>query len=149
MQNFLLFCPFIYYHKAIKWWQKSVRNLRRQRLERKTMSWQQFLKIPGCQSSLNSKYRFVVPFLSSIRKKNSMTTITNNNCRFYLYRHYHHGVIRRVSRFFQRTLSWALSTMVNSSLTYEILMYLNSFYFGMFATCEIGEKSENDKLLDV
>jgi transmembrane protein 216 len=29
--------------------------------------------------------------------------------------------------------------MVNSSLTYEILMYLNSFYFGMFATCEIGE----------
>jgi len=28
--------------------------------------------------------------------------------------------------------------MVNSSLTYEILMYLNSFYFGMFATCEIG-----------
>lgn len=28
--------------------------------------------------------------------------------------------------------------MVNTSLTYEILMYLNSFYFGMFATCEIG-----------
>lgn len=29
--------------------------------------------------------------------------------------------------------------MVNASLTYEILMYLNSFYFGMFAICEIGE----------
>lgn len=28
--------------------------------------------------------------------------------------------------------------MVNASLTYEILMYLNSFYFGMFAACEIG-----------
>jgi transmembrane protein 216 len=28
--------------------------------------------------------------------------------------------------------------MVNSSLTYEILLYLNSFYFGMFATCELG-----------
>lgn len=28
--------------------------------------------------------------------------------------------------------------MVNSSLTYEILMYLNSFYFGMFAACELG-----------
>ena len=28
--------------------------------------------------------------------------------------------------------------MVNTSLSYEILMYLNSFYFGMFATCEIG-----------
>lgn len=28
--------------------------------------------------------------------------------------------------------------MVNPSLTYEILMYLNSFYFGMFAACEIG-----------
>lgn len=28
--------------------------------------------------------------------------------------------------------------MANYSLTYEILMYLNSFYFGMFATCEIG-----------
>lgn len=27
---------------------------------------------------------------------------------------------------------------MNTSLTYEILMYLNSFYFGMFATCEIG-----------
>jgi hypothetical protein len=29
--------------------------------------------------------------------------------------------------------------MVNSSLTYEILMYLNSFYFGMFSICELGE----------
>lgn len=28
--------------------------------------------------------------------------------------------------------------MVNSSLTYEILLYLNSFYFGMFAACELG-----------
>lgn len=28
--------------------------------------------------------------------------------------------------------------MVNSSLTYEILLYLNSFYFGMFAACEAG-----------
>lgn len=28
--------------------------------------------------------------------------------------------------------------MVNSSLAYEILLYLNSFYFGMFAACEIG-----------
>lgn len=27
--------------------------------------------------------------------------------------------------------------MVNSSLAYEILLYLNSFYFGMFAICEI------------
>lgn len=30
--------------------------------------------------------------------------------------------------------------MVDSSLTYEILMYLNHFYFGMFATCELGEE---------
>lgn len=28
--------------------------------------------------------------------------------------------------------------MVNSSLIYEILLYLNSFYFGMFAVCEFG-----------
>ncbi|XP_012275581.1 transmembrane protein 216 [Orussus abietinus] len=28
--------------------------------------------------------------------------------------------------------------VMNSSLTYEILMYLNSFYFGMFAVCEVG-----------
>lgn len=28
--------------------------------------------------------------------------------------------------------------MVNSSLAYEILLYLNSFYFGMFAACELG-----------
>ncbi|XP_067013356.1 transmembrane protein 216 [Anabrus simplex] len=28
--------------------------------------------------------------------------------------------------------------MVNSSLTYEILLYLNSFYFGLFAFCEFG-----------
>ena len=28
--------------------------------------------------------------------------------------------------------------MVNSSLAYEILLYLNSFYFGMFACCELG-----------
>lgn len=28
--------------------------------------------------------------------------------------------------------------MVNASLAYEILMYLNSFYFGMFAACELG-----------
>lgn len=28
--------------------------------------------------------------------------------------------------------------MANSSLAYEILLYLNSFYFGMFAACEIG-----------
>ena len=28
--------------------------------------------------------------------------------------------------------------MVNPSLGYEILLYLNSFYFGMFATCELG-----------
>lgn len=27
---------------------------------------------------------------------------------------------------------------MNSSLTYEILLYLNSFYFGMFALCEFG-----------
>jgi transmembrane protein 216 len=26
----------------------------------------------------------------------------------------------------------------NASLTYEILLYLNSFYFGMFGGCEIG-----------
>ncbi|XP_015585238.1 transmembrane protein 80-like [Cephus cinctus] len=31
-----------------------------------------------------------------------------------------------------------MPTVVNSSLTYEILMYLNSFYFGMFAICELG-----------
>lgn len=28
--------------------------------------------------------------------------------------------------------------MANASLAYEILLYLNSFYFGMFAACEIG-----------
>lgn len=28
--------------------------------------------------------------------------------------------------------------MVNSSLAYEILLYINSFYFGLFATCELG-----------
>ncbi|XP_013185161.1 transmembrane protein 80 [Amyelois transitella] len=28
--------------------------------------------------------------------------------------------------------------MVNASLAYEILMYINSFYFGLFATCELG-----------
>lgn len=28
--------------------------------------------------------------------------------------------------------------MANASLSYEILLYLNSFYFGMFAACEIG-----------
>lgn len=28
--------------------------------------------------------------------------------------------------------------MANSSLTYEILLYLNSFYFGLLAACEIG-----------
>lgn len=31
-----------------------------------------------------------------------------------------------------------MPTVANSSLTYEILMYLNSFYFGMFAVCEFG-----------
>lgn len=31
--------------------------------------------------------------------------------------------------------------MGNPSLIYEILMYLNSFYFGVFATCEIGKKA--------
>ncbi|XP_026754262.2 uncharacterized protein LOC113514384 isoform X1 [Galleria mellonella] len=28
--------------------------------------------------------------------------------------------------------------MVNASLAYEILLYINSFYFGLFATCELG-----------
>lgn len=28
--------------------------------------------------------------------------------------------------------------MASPSLTYEILMYLNSFYFGMFSACEFG-----------
>lgn len=28
--------------------------------------------------------------------------------------------------------------MASPSLTYEILMYLNSFYFGMFSVCELG-----------
>lgn len=28
--------------------------------------------------------------------------------------------------------------MVNASLSYEILLYINSFYFGLFATCELG-----------
>ncbi|XP_058824025.1 transmembrane protein 216-like [Topomyia yanbarensis] len=31
--------------------------------------------------------------------------------------------------------------MGNPSLTYEILLYLNSFYFGMFAACELGMMS--------
>lgn len=31
-----------------------------------------------------------------------------------------------------------MPTAANSSLTYEILMYLNSFYFGMFAVCEVS-----------
>ncbi|XP_076666270.1 transmembrane protein 216 [Andrena cerasifolii] len=31
-----------------------------------------------------------------------------------------------------------MPTIASSSLTYEILMYLNSFYFGMFAICELG-----------
>lgn len=31
-----------------------------------------------------------------------------------------------------------MPTIANSSLIYEILMYLNSFYFGMFAVCEFG-----------
>lgn len=26
----------------------------------------------------------------------------------------------------------------NPSLAYEVLLYLNSFYFGMFACCELG-----------
>lgn len=28
--------------------------------------------------------------------------------------------------------------MANASLTYEILLYLNSFYFGLLAACEVG-----------
>ena len=28
--------------------------------------------------------------------------------------------------------------MGNPSLTYEVLIYLNSFYFGMFASCELS-----------
>ncbi|XP_061723202.1 uncharacterized protein LOC133529497 [Cydia pomonella] len=28
--------------------------------------------------------------------------------------------------------------MVNPSLAYEILLYINSFYFGLFSTCELG-----------
>lgn len=28
--------------------------------------------------------------------------------------------------------------MANPSLAYEVLIYLNSFYFGMFACCELG-----------
>lgn len=28
--------------------------------------------------------------------------------------------------------------MASPSLTYEIFMYLNSFYFGMFSACELG-----------
>lgn len=31
-----------------------------------------------------------------------------------------------------------MTIVANSSLTYEILMYLNSFYFGMFAVCELS-----------
>jgi len=31
-----------------------------------------------------------------------------------------------------------MPSIANSSLSYEILMYLNSFYFGMFAVCEVG-----------
>ncbi|KAI4474432.1 hypothetical protein M0802_015609 [Mischocyttarus mexicanus] len=37
-----------------------------------------------------------------------------------------------------KTTLLRMPTVVNSSLTYEILMYLNSFYFGMFAVCELG-----------
>lgn len=35
-------------------------------------------------------------------------------------------------------LVWLKASMVNSSLAYEILLYINSFYFGLFATCELG-----------
>lgn len=28
--------------------------------------------------------------------------------------------------------------MFDPSLSYEVLIYLNSFYFGMFASCELG-----------
>lgn len=27
---------------------------------------------------------------------------------------------------------------INTSLTFEVLLYLNSYYFGLFAICEIG-----------
>lgn len=27
---------------------------------------------------------------------------------------------------------------INTSLTFEVLLYLNSYYFGLFAACEIG-----------
>lgn len=27
---------------------------------------------------------------------------------------------------------------MNTSLTFEVLLYLNSYYFGLFAVCEIG-----------
>lgn len=27
---------------------------------------------------------------------------------------------------------------MNASLTFEVLLYLNSYYFGLFAVCEIG-----------
>ncbi|XP_066138799.1 transmembrane protein 216-like [Euwallacea fornicatus] len=27
---------------------------------------------------------------------------------------------------------------INTSLTFEVLLYLNSYYFGLFAVCEIG-----------
>lgn len=27
---------------------------------------------------------------------------------------------------------------MNTSLLYEVLLYLNSFYFGMFGVCEVG-----------
>ncbi|XP_043484660.1 transmembrane protein 216-like [Leptopilina heterotoma] len=30
-----------------------------------------------------------------------------------------------------------MPSAISTPLTYEILMYLNSFYFGMFATCEL------------
>lgn len=27
---------------------------------------------------------------------------------------------------------------MNTSLTFEVLLYLNSYYFGLFAVCEVG-----------
>lgn len=28
--------------------------------------------------------------------------------------------------------------MINAPLTFEVLLYLNSYYFGLFSICEIG-----------
>lgn len=28
--------------------------------------------------------------------------------------------------------------IINAALTFEVLLYLNSYYFGLFAVCEIG-----------